>query len=265
MWSAIANGLRIRERSVLLAPRATGQSIALLIAFSMTLSAPQILGSPSAIAGKSFVTFAMLGPSLPLPIQKLNYAGCIRRCWPEHWLGRYGVYDIAQNTGWVNVGIDADTAQFAVESIRQWWKRMGRTRYPRAQALLICADSGGSNSYRSQLWKRELQKLCNQQAFAITVCHFPPGTSKWNKVEHRLFSFITMNWRGRPLVDYQAVVNLIADTKTKTGLIVKARLDKNIYERGIKVSAQELQAIKIKPHEFHGEWNYTIKPNRQTA
>jgi Rhodopirellula transposase DDE domain len=177
----------------------------------------------------------------------------------------YGVYDIAQNTGWVNVRIDADTAQFAVESIRQWWKRMGRTRYPRAQALLICADSGGSNSYRSQLWKRELQKLCNQQAFAITVCHFPPGTSKWNKVEHRLFSFITMNWRGRPLVDYQTVVNLIADTKTKTGLIVKARLDKNIYERGIKVSAQELQAIKIKPHEFHGEWNYTIKPNRQTA
>jgi transposase len=176
----------------------------------------------------------------------------------------YGVYDIAQNTGWVNVGIDADTAQFAVESIRQWWRRMGRSRYPRAQALLICADSGGSNSYRSQLWKRELQKLCNQQAFAITVCHFPPGTSKWNKVEHRLFSFITMNWRGRPLVDYQTVVNLIADTKTKTGLIVKARLDKNIYERGIKVSAQELQAIKIKPHEFHGEWNYTIKPNRQT-
>jgi transposase len=173
----------------------------------------------------------------------------------------YGVYDLAQNTGWVNVGIDADTAQFAVESIRQWWKRMGRSRYPRASALLICADSGGSNSYRSHLWKRELQRLCNQQALTISVCHFPPGTSKWNKVEHRLFSYITMNWRGRPLTDYQTVVNLIADTKTKTGLIVKARLDKNTYERGIKVSAQELKTFKIQPHRFHGEWNYTIKPN----
>ena len=136
---------------------------------------------------------------------------------------------------------------------------------PRAQALLICADSGGSNSYRSHLWKRELQRLCNQQRLTISVCHFPPGTSKWNKIEHRLFSYITMNWRGRPLSDYQTVVNLIADTKTKAGLIVKARLDKNTYERGIKVSAQELKALKLKPHRFHGEWNYTIKPNLKIA
>jgi transposase len=172
----------------------------------------------------------------------------------------YGVYDIAQNTGWVNVGMDADTAEFAVESIRQWWQHMGKPRYPRARALLICADSGGSNGYRLNLWKRELQRLCTQQRLTVTVCHFPPGTSKWNKIEHRLFSYITLNWRGRPLADYRTVVNLIAATTTRTGLIVKARLDRKTYARGIKVSAQDMQRIKLQRHEFHGEWNYTIKP-----
>ena len=171
----------------------------------------------------------------------------------------YGIYDITNNTGWVNVGVDADTAEFAVESIRQWWKWMGKRRYPKAKELLICADSGGSNGYRSHLWKRELQKLANQQKLSITVCHFPPGTSKWNKIEHRLFSFISMNWRGRPLTDYRTIVNLIASTTTKTGLIVKVRLDKNQYLRGIKVSEEELSKIALEPHEFHGEWNYTIK------
>lgn len=172
----------------------------------------------------------------------------------------YGVYDIGKNTGWVNVGIDADTAEFAVESIRQWWKLMGKKRYPKANEILICADSGGSNGYRSHLWKRELQKLSCQQGLKITVAHFPPGTSKWNKIEHRLFSYISMNWRGRPLTDYQTVVNLIASTTTTTGLTVKSRLDKNTYKRGIKVSNEELKNIKLKQHKFHGEWNYTIEP-----
>ena len=173
----------------------------------------------------------------------------------------YGIYDIGQNTGWVNVGVDADTAEFAVESIRQWWKWMGKKRYPKAKDLLICADSGGSNGYRSHLWKRELQKLASQQRLRITVCHFPPGTSKWNKIEHRLFSYISMNWRGRPLTDYRTVVNLIASTTTKAGLTVRVRLDKNTYQRGIKVSPEELQTIALRQHEFHGEWNYTIRPN----
>lgn len=172
----------------------------------------------------------------------------------------YGVYDIGNNAGWVNVGIDADTAEFAVESIRQWWKLMGKKRYPEAKELLICADSGGSNGYRSHLWKRELQKLSSQQGLRITVCHFPPGTSKWNKIEHRLFSYISMNWRGRPLTDYQTVVNLIASTTTTTGLIVKSRLDKKTYKRGIKVSNEELKNLKLRQHKFHGEWNYTIEP-----
>jgi transposase len=173
----------------------------------------------------------------------------------------YGIYDIGGDAGWVSVGIDADTAEFAVESIRQWWRWMGKKRYPTAKDLLICADSGGSNGYRSHLWKRELHKLANQQKMRITVCHFPPGTSKWNKIEHRLFSFISMNWRGRPLTDYQTIVNLIASTTTKTGLTVKARLDTNRYRRGIKVSAEELSSIMLEPHKFHGEWNYTIRPN----
>ena len=172
----------------------------------------------------------------------------------------YGVYDIGDNSGWVNVGIDADTAEFAVESIRQWWRRLGRKKYPAATALMICADSGGSNAHRSHLWKRELQKLVNQFDLSVFVCHFPPGTSKWNKIEHRLFSYITMNWRGRPLTSYEAVVNLIASTRTKTGLKVEARLDRRKYQRGIKVSKEELARINIKRASFHGEWNYSISP-----
>ena len=172
----------------------------------------------------------------------------------------YGVYDIGKNAGWVNVGMAADTAEFAVESISQWWKRMGKKRYPKAKKLLICADSGGSNGYRLHLWKHELQKFCDRENLKITVSHFPPGTSKWNKIEHRLFSYITMNWRGRPLVDYRTVVNLIAATTTKTGLTVKARLDKKKYAKGIKVPAEEIKRLSIRQHKFHGEWNYTIKP-----
>ena len=174
----------------------------------------------------------------------------------------YGVYDVGKNTGWVNVGVDADTAEFAVESIRQWWKRMGKKRYAKAKSLLICADSGGSNGYRSHLWKRELQKFSSKKRLKITVCHYPPGTSKWNKIEHRLFSFISMNWRGRPLTDYQTIVNLIASTTTKTGLFVKVRLDKNTYQRGIKVSPEELKSLLLRHHKFHGEWNYTIEPKQ---
>jgi len=171
----------------------------------------------------------------------------------------YGVYDVGQNLGWVNVGCDGDTASFAVESIRRWWNNMGRELYPKAQRLLITADSGGSNGYRIRLWKIELQKLANELGINITVCHFPPGTSKWNKIEHRLFSYISMNWRGQPLVSHEVVVNLIGSTTTGKGLRVTATLDKNSYPRGIKVSDDELKKIQLEPHEFHGEWNYTIK------
>lgn len=174
----------------------------------------------------------------------------------------YGVYDRAQNNGWVNVGMSADTAEFAVESIRQWWHHMGKPRYRGARRLLICADSGGSNGYRLQLWKRELQTFSNETGLSITVCHFPPGTSKWNAIEHKLFSFISMNWRGRPLVDFRTVVSLIAATTTRTGLVVKARLDRRIYKRGIKVPKEEMKSLNLKRHEFHGEWNYTIAPQR---
>ena len=172
----------------------------------------------------------------------------------------YGIYDIGSNVGWVNVGISADTAEFAVESIWQWWKRMGKKRYKSSPSILISADSGGSNSYRSHLWKRELQKFANKTNMEITVTHFPPGTSKWNKIEHRLFSYISINWRGKPLTDYQTVVNLIASTKTKTGLEVKARLDTKTYQRGIKVHKDEIKSLNLEKHKFHGEWNYTIKP-----
>lgn len=172
----------------------------------------------------------------------------------------YGVYDIGDNKGWVNVGVAADTAEFAVESISQWWRQMGKKRYNGVDELLICADSGGSNGYRIHLWKYELQKFADREDLKITVCHFPPGTSKWNKIEHRLFSYITMNWRGRPLADYKTVVNLIAATTTKTGLTVKVRLDKRRYKKGIKVPLSEIKNLKIQPHKFHGEWNYTIRP-----
>lgn len=177
----------------------------------------------------------------------------------------YGVYDIGKNAGWVNVGISSDTAEFAVESIRQWWRKMGKKKYGKTKSLLITADSGGSNGYRLHLWKRELQKFSSQERIDVTVCHFPPGTSKWNKIEHRLFSYITKNWRGRPLLDYETVVNLIASTKTKAGLTVKVRFDKRIYDKGIKVPSEEMKKLNIKNHKFHGEWNYTIKPQDQNV
>ena len=171
----------------------------------------------------------------------------------------YGVYDIGRNEGWVNVGITHDTAQFAVNSIRRWWTRMGSYRFPHATRLLITADAGGSNGYKHRLWKTELQKLATFMGVNISVCHFPPGTSKWNKIEHRLFSFITQNWRGKPLYDLVTVVNLISNTTTSKGLLVKSAVDTNVYQKGIKVSDAELANVKLKPHDFHGDWNYTIK------
>lgn len=178
-------------------------------------------------------------------------------------LGRaapYGVYDIADNAGWVSVGIDHDTASFAVNAIRRWWQAMGRARYPHATRLVVTADCGGSNGVRLRLWKRELQTLANELGISITVCHLPPGTSKWNKIEHRLFSFITQNWRGRPLVSYQTIVQLISATTTDTGLKVQCEIDPNTYPAGVKVTDAEMDAINIHRHEFHGDWNYTISP-----
>jgi hypothetical protein len=179
-------------------------------------------------------------------------------------LGRavpYGVYDLAANSGWVSVGVDHDTAAFAVNSIRQWWLTVGRGRYPEATRLLITADGGGSNGSRVRLWKRELQTLANELDLDIAVSHLPPGTSKWNKIEHRLFSFISQNWRAKPLVSYRVIVELISATTTKTGLTVRCELDPGQYPRGIIVSDAEMAAINIKRAEFHGEWNYTISPN----
>jgi len=172
----------------------------------------------------------------------------------------YGVYDIEKNIGWVNVGIDHDTASFAVESIRRWWYMMGKEIYPSAKELLITADGGGSNSRRSRLWKVEIQKLANEMGLKISVCHFPPGTSKWNKIEHRLFSYISQNWRGKPLVSHEVIVNLIASTKTSKGLSVKCQLDENKYPKGIKITDEELAKVKIISDDFHGEWNYSISP-----
>lgn len=174
----------------------------------------------------------------------------------------YGVYDLLQNQGWVSVGIDHDTAQFAVNSIRRWWREMGEQRFPRARELLITADGGGSNNSRSRLWKVSLQELADELEIRLCVCHFPPGTSKWNKIEHRLFSFITKNWRARPLVNLEVIVNLIASTTTRTGLIVKAALDTNRYPDKIKVTDEELRRVRVKRNEFHGEWNYTLLPRR---
>ena len=184
---------------------------------------------------------------------------------PNKKLGKaipYGVYDLASNEGWVSVGIDHDTAEFAAASIRRWWMEMGATRFPRATKLMITADGGGSNSSRNRLWKLSLQSLADDLGLQLQVCHFPPGTSKWNKIEHRLFCFITKNWRGRPLANYQTIVNLIASTTTKTGLTVRAALDEKPYETGIAVTDEQLAKLKITPNEFHGEWNYTIKPRR---
>ena len=175
----------------------------------------------------------------------------------------YGVYDMINNQGWVSVGINHDTAEFAVNSIRRWWKRMGRRRIPRATELLITTDGGGSNSSRSRLWKVSLQVLADQLSLCLHVCHFPPGTSKWNKIEHRLFSFITQNWRGRPLVSHQTVVNLIASTTTRTGLIVKAALDTNQYETAVKVTEEQLKRLRLTPHRFHGDWNYRLTPRKR--
>jgi len=174
----------------------------------------------------------------------------------------YGIYDLANNQGWVNVGIDHDTASFAVGSIRRWWQCMGSQQYPYADRLLICADSGGSNGYRIRLWKFELQAFVDATSIEVSVCHLPPGTSKWNKIEHRLFSYISMNWRGRPLVSHEVVVKLIGATKTKTGLKVKAKLDKRKYPLKVKVSDEDMASLNIKPHRFHGEWNYTIQPRK---
>jgi len=182
---------------------------------------------------------------------------------PDAVLGKaipYGVYDVTSNKGWVNVGIDHDTSEFAVESIRRWWREMGSPLYPNAKELLITADGGGSNGSRVRLWKLELQKLANEMGMVIHVCHFPPGTSKWNKIEHKMFSHISQNWRGRPLVSREVVVNLINNTRTKKGLEITAKLDINSYKTGVKVSDEELQQIAIEKDIFHGEWNYMIKP-----
>jgi len=178
-------------------------------------------------------------------------------------LGRaapYGVYDIGDNAGWVSVGVDHDTASFAVGAIRRWWRLMGQGRYPKARHLTITADGGGSNGSRVRLWKLELQTLADELGLTITVCHLPPGTSKWNKIEHRLFSFITQNWRGRPLVSHQVIVELIAATRTKAGLTVRSEIDPNLYPAGVKVTDHEMATINIRRHDFHGEWNYTIAP-----
>jgi Rhodopirellula transposase DDE domain len=172
----------------------------------------------------------------------------------------YGVYDLGRNVGWISVGVDHDTAEFAVESIRRWWRWMGRRSYSQAKRLLITADSGGSNGARVRLWKWELQQLADETGLEIAVCHFPPGTSKWNKIEHRLFSFISQNWRGKPLVSHQVVIDLIAATTTKTGLTVKSKIDTNIYEPGLKVSDQQMDQLQLRREKFHGDWNYRLLP-----
>ncbi|HEY6250188.1 MAG TPA: ISAzo13 family transposase [Candidatus Angelobacter sp.] len=172
----------------------------------------------------------------------------------------YGAYDLGRNVGWVSVGVDHDTAAFAVESIRRWWRWMGRPSYPQAKRLLITADSGGSNGARVRLWKWELQQLADETGLGISVCHFPPGTSKWNKIEHRLFSFISRNWRGKPLISHEVIINLIAGTTTTTGLTVKSKLDSNIYPAGLKVSDQQMAELQLRRDRFHGDWNYRLLP-----
>ena len=182
---------------------------------------------------------------------------------PIPGLGRatpYGVYDLSRNTGWVNVGIDHNTAAFAVESIRRWWNEVGRQQYPQAKRLLISADGGGSNGSRVRLWKWEVQQLADETGLSITVCHLPPGTSKWNKIEHRLFAWISQNWRGKPLISYAVILKLIAATTTEAGLTVQCQLDTNRYPAGRKLSDEEMATLSIQPDSFHGEWNYTILP-----
>ena len=176
----------------------------------------------------------------------------------------YGVYDVGANAGWVSVGKDHDTAAFAVATLRRWWHAMGAPVYPDAERLLVCADGGGSNGSRNRLWKVELARFAADSGLTVTVCHLPPGTSKWNKIEHRLFSAITMNWRGRPLESHETVVQLIAATTTRTGLTVQAELDDSNYPKGIKISNKQMAALPLTKHEFHGEWNYTLHPSQPT-
>ena len=175
----------------------------------------------------------------------------------------YGVYDVTEDQGWVSVGMDHDTARFAAEAIRRWWRKMGVKSYPDAQEVLITADGGGSNGSRNRLWKVALQELANGLGLTIWVCHFPPGTSKWNKIEHRMFSHITQNWRGRPLISHEVIINLIAATTTQTGLAIQAELDAGHYPTGVKVSDEELAMVNLQPDEFHGDWNYRIAPTRR--
>ena len=177
----------------------------------------------------------------------------------------YGIYDVANDEGWVNVGDTADTAEFAVESIRRWWNQMGHERFPGAERLLITADAGGSNGYRLKAWKVQLARLAAETGLDITVCHYPPGTSKWNRIEHRMFSFITMNWRGRPLTSLRIIIELISATTTATGLTIQADYDPNWYPTGVKVTNKQLAAVPLDPHEFHGEWNYTITAQSNPA
>jgi transposase len=182
---------------------------------------------------------------------------------PDPQLGKaipYGVYDVARNAGWVSVGVDHDTAAFAVNTIRRWWKATGQTAYPKARSLLIMADSGGSNGSRVRLWKWELYKLACETGLTIHVCHLPPGTSKWNKIEHRLFSFISQNWRGQPLLTHATIVNLIANTRTTTGLKVRCVLDRKRYPKGIVITDEQMAKIRLTPDAFHGDWNYTLQP-----
>ncbi len=182
---------------------------------------------------------------------------------PDKELGKaipYGIYDLGRNEGWVSVGIDHDTAEFAIDSILAWWKHMGRKAYPKATKLLIMADAGGSNASRSRLWKAGLQRLANLTGLQLQISHFPPGTSKWNKIEHRMFSFITQNWRARPLVSYQTIIHLIANTRTTTGLKIKAKLTQRTYPTGVEISAADMAKLNLKPDPFHGEWNYSLLP-----
>ena len=174
----------------------------------------------------------------------------------------YGVYDLGRNAGWVSVGVDHDTAAFAVGTIRRWWRDMGRRHYRKARSLLITADSGGSNGSRLRLWKWELQRLADETGLSITVAHLPPGTSKWNKIEHRLFSFITQNWRGKPLLTHATIVNLIGATRTSAGLRVRCVLDTDRYPPKVSVTAEQMASIRLTRHAFHGDWNYTIKPRQ---
>jgi hypothetical protein len=175
----------------------------------------------------------------------------------------YGVYDLSANAGWVSVGVDADTAALAVESVRRWWHRLGQARYPAARRLIITADCGGSNGARMRLWKHELQRFANETGLAVTVAHLPPGTSKWNRIEHRLFAYISRNWRGKPLVSHQVIVQLIGATTAQTGLTVRCEIDASRYPKGIKVTDAEMAALAIERDPFHGEWNYTISPSQQ--